>query len=203
MVVVIGLLGPIAGGKSVVMAEWARLGAVTVRADDISRQLLAPGSDLLAAVSGQFGEQFLRPDGSLDRRALANLVFRDPVALGRLEAIVHPAMVRHMAELVAQERERERPAPAFVIEAANLVPMGALKLVDTTVLVTAPREVRIQRLMARDGVTRDYAEALVGVQENMGLEQFRADYTIDAGGDERATREAAQRLWSELVKAGE
>ncbi len=200
--VVIGLIGPIAAGKSVVLAEMERLGAVAIRADDVSREVLAPGTELLAAVIDEFGEQYLRPDGSLDRRALGRVVFRDRSALDRLERMVHPAMVARMAERIAAERERAERPPAIAIEAANLVQMGALGLVDATVMVTAPREQCVARLMARDGVGRQYAEGLVALQDELGLGDFRADREIRAEGDEQATRQAAQRLWGQLVKAG-
>lgn len=196
----IGLIGPVAAGKSLVLAEMARLGAVTIRADDVSRELLAPGEPLLDAVFAEFGTDYRRPDGSLDRRALGQLIFSDEEARARLEGILHPAMVARMAEMIAEERARPCPPPAVVIEAANLVPMGGLELVDRTVMVTADRETRVQRLMARDGSTRADAEALVRLHEALGLEAYGADYVVSNDGNERATRAAAQRLWRTLVK---
>lgn len=198
--VVIGLIGPVAAGKSVVLAELARLGAWPIRADDVSRELLAPGQPLLDAVLAAFGGQYRRADGSLDRSALGKLIFRDQEARARLEGILHPAMVARMAELVALARGQTPPPPAVVIEAANLVPMGGLDLVDVTVLVTAERETRVRRLMAREGASRADAEALVGLHETLGLEDFPADCVLVTDGDERATRCAVQRLWGTLVK---
>lgn len=196
----IGLIGPVAAGKSLVLAEMARLGAVTIRADDVSRELLAPGEPLLDAVLAEFGAEYRRPEGSLDRRALGQLVFSDEEARARLEGILHPAMVARMAEMIAAARARACPPPAVVVEAANLVPMGGLELADRTVMVTADRETRVQRLMARDGSTRAEAEALVRLHEALGLEAYAADYVVSNEGDERATRAAAQRLWRTLVK---
>lgn len=198
--VVIGLIGPVAAGKSVVLAEMARLGAATIRADDVSRELLAPGQPLLAAVTEEFGARYLRPDGSLDRRMLGQLVFSDGEARARLERIMHPAMVARMAELIEAERRRPCPPPAVVVEAANLVPMGGLGLVDVTVMVTADRETRVRRLMARDGISRADAERLVRLHEKLGIEDFAADYVLVTDGDERATRAAVQRLWTALVQ---
>jgi dephospho-CoA kinase len=199
-VVVIGLIGPVAAGKSLVLAEMERLGAVTIRADDVSRALLAPGQPLLDAVFAAFGERYRRPDGSLDRRALGQLIFSDEEARARLEGILHPAMVARMAEMITAERERPCPPPAVVVEAANLAPMGGLKLVDVTVMVTAERETRVRRLMARDGMTRAEAEALVNLHEALGLEAFPADYVLVNDGDEADLRTAVQRLGRALVQ---
>jgi len=199
-VVVIGVIGPVAAGKSMVLAEMARLGASTVRADDVSRELLAPGQPLLDAVLAEFGPRYRRTDGSLDRRALAQLIFQNQEARARLEGILHPAMVARMGELVAAARDQAYPPPAVVIEAANLVPMGGLGLVDVTVLVTAERETRIRRLMARDGTARADAEALVALHEALCLEDFPADCVLATDGEESATRSAVQRLWRALVK---
>ena len=109
-------------------------------------------------------------------------------------------MVARMAEMITAERERPCPPPAVVVEAANLEPMGGLKLVDVTVRVTAERETRVRRLMARDGMTRAEAEALVNLHEALGLEAFPADYVLVNDGDEADLRTAVQRLWRALVQ---
>ncbi len=198
---VVGLIGPIAAGKSVVLDELERLGAVGIRADDVSRELLAPGSALLERVIAEFGEQYRRDDGSLDRRALAQRVFADAAARGRLEQVVHPAMVARMAELIENQRARVDGPEVMVIEAANLPQMGGVGLVDVTVQVTASAETRVRRLMARDGVSEEYAWSLVGLHEELGIGRFPADHEVSTEGDVGSTREAVERLWGKLVKA--
>ncbi len=198
---VVGLIGPIAAGKSVVLDEMERLGAVGLRADDVSRELLAPGSALLEQVIAEFGEQYRADDGGLDRRALGELVFADPLARGRLERLVHPAMLARMAELIENQRARAHRPEVMVIEAANLPQMGGLGLVDMTVQVIASPETRVRRLMTRDGVSEEHARSLVTLHDELGIGRFPADYEVSTEGDVRSTREAVQRLWGELVKA--
>jgi len=196
---VIGVIGPIASGKSVVLDELRRLGAASIEADAVSREVLQPGSELLSQVIEEFGERFLRRDGSLDRRALGAEIMEDDQARRRLERIVHPAMVARMAARVEEVR-RDGRVPAVAIEAANLVEMGALPLADATVLVTASREERVRRLMARDGLSRERAESMVRLHERLGIESHAADYCIHTDADEAQTRRRVQRLWRDIVK---
>lgn len=196
--VVIGVIGPIAAGKSVVMDEFARLGAATIRADEVSRELLAPGADLLERIIGEFGESFRQEVGGLDRAKLGALVFADDRARRRLEGILHPAMVERMGERI--EQSRREGARAVAVEAANLVEMGALGLVDVTVMVSAPEKVRLERLMARDGLSAEDARRRMALHRRLEIDRHPTDYRIDASGDEGESREQVQRLWRELVQ---
>jgi len=197
-VVVIGLIGPIAAGKSVVMDEFRRLGAATIAADEVSRTLMAPGNDLLERVIEEFGESFRGEVGGLHRAKLGALVFADDEARRRLEQIVHPAMVDCIAGRIREFRREG--APAVVVEAANLIEMGARPLVDVTVMVSAPRKLRLQRLMARDGLTRDEADRRLALHRRLAIEQHRTDFCIDTSGGQSAVRYEVQRLWDELVQ---
>ncbi|MGI5816714.1 MAG: dephospho-CoA kinase [Armatimonadota bacterium] len=196
--IVIGVIGPIAAGKSVVLDELAGLGAETIRADEVSRELLAPGSDLLDEVIADFGNSFRGEVGGLDRAKLGALVFGDDSARRRLERIVHPAMVRRIAEKIA--RFREAGVRVVAVEAANLVEMDALPLVDLTVMVTAPEDVRIERLMQRDGLSEAEAQSRLALHRRLGIENHPTDYRIDTSGGEQTTRRQAQRLWRETVE---
>lgn len=196
----VGLIGPTGAGKSVVAGTLEALGAEVIRADEVSRQVLAPGSAELGEVVGAFGEAVLDERGALRRRVLGRVVFGDAEARRRLEAIVHPAMVQRMSRRLAELRECEPQPRLVVIEAANLVEMGAEELAEVLVKVTAPREERLRRLMARDGLSREEAEERIGAQELAGTGEHEVDRVIDAGGDVSATRAAAERLWHELVE---
>jgi len=198
---VVGLIGPIAGGKSVILETLARCGAATIKADDISRELLVPGSRHLEAVVNAFGRQFLGPDGELKRKALGAAIFEDARARRKLNRLLHPAMVARMRERLEELEEQGRSVA--VIEAANLVEMGGLELVDRVVMVTAPREERLRRLMARDGISRSQAERVVRVHEEMGIEETEADYTMETSGKEEETRRKAELLWRKLVEESE
>jgi len=194
---VIGVIGPIAAGKTVVMDELSRLGAATIRADEVSRELLEPGSDLLDEVIADFGESFRKEDSGLDRAKLGALVFEDDAARRRLERITHPAMVRRIAEKI--EQMRATGVPAIAVEAANLIEMGARPLVDITVMVDAPADVRLERLMRRDGLSRAEAKARLELHRRLGIAGHAADFRIDTSGDEQATRQQVQRLWRDIV----
>jgi dephospho-CoA kinase len=194
---VIGVIGPIAAGKSVVLDELARLGAATIRADEVSRELLSPGSYLLEEVIAEFGESF-REDSGLDRAKLGSLIFADDQARRRLEQIVHPAMVRRIAEKL--DRLREAGMPVAAVEAANLIEMGARPLVDLTLMVSASEDVRRRRLMARDGLTQTEAQRRIELHRRLGIGRHEADFSIDADADESATRAQVQRLWCETVQ---
>lgn len=196
--IVIGVIGPIAAGKSVVMDEFSRLGAATIRADEISRELLEPGSALLEEVIAEFGELFRKKDSGLDRAKLGALVFADEAARRRLERLMHPAMVARIAAKI--ERMQAKEPPAVVVEAANLVEMGARPLVDVTVMVDAPEDVRLSRLMRRDALSRSEAERRLELHRRLGIDAYPADLRIDTSGDEETTRRQVQRLWRETVQ---
>ncbi|MGM0491441.1 MAG: dephospho-CoA kinase [Armatimonadota bacterium] len=194
---VIGVIGPIAAGKSVVMDELSRLGAGIIRADEVSREILAPDSPLLDEVIAEFGDSFRKKDFALDRAKLGAVVFADEDARRRLERIVHPAMVRRIAEKI--ERMRTTDQPAVAVEAANLIEMGAEPLVDVTVMVDAPEDVRLRRLMERDGLSRSEALRRIELHRRLGIAEHPVDFRIDTSGDEQITRRQVQRLWREVV----
>jgi len=196
--VVVGVVGPIAAGKSVVLAALADLGAAVIQADDISREILLPGRPELEAVRQAFGDEFINPDGSLRRPALAELIFADPTARQRLNDLVHPSMARRITECIQQYRNSPHPPPLVAVEAAVLLEMGLQQLVNKLILVDAPAEVRVQRLMQRDGLAPDEARRRVAVHDQLGLDQVEADYVIQAVGSVETTRQQTAELWPEL-----
>lgn len=195
---VIGVIGPIAAGKSVVLDELSRLGAETIRADEVSRELLVVGTDLLEEVLAEFGESFRQEVGGVDRAKLGAMVFGDDAARLRLERIVHPAMVQRIAERIAQLRDEG--ASVVAVEAANLVEMGALPLVDVTVMVTSPRDVRLRRLMMRDGLSQTEAGRRMELHARLGIECHQTDFRIDSCDGEDWTLRQVQRLWRQTVQ---
>lgn len=197
--IVIGLIGPIAAGKGLVADELGRLGAAVIRADDVSREVMVPGSPTLEAVLDEFGQEYRRPDGSLDRSRMARLIFTDPAARRRLERIVHPPMVRAIRDRLQGLRMSPAPPPAAVVEAANLIEMGARDLVDVLVRVTAPENIRLARLMARDGLDETQARWRMETHERMGLSEHPADIIIDNSGSVSELTEQVARLWTQLT----
>ncbi|MBA3876724.1 MAG: dephospho-CoA kinase [Anaerolinea sp.] len=162
----IGVTGPIGCGKSTV-AGWLReLGAVVVDADAVSREVMEPGEPALDAVVAAFGDTLLTADGRLDRAALGRLVFADPAALRRLEAIVHPA-VRPRIEAAIRDA-RASGAPAVVVEAIKLVEGGLAALCDEVWLVTCDPAAQRDRVIARGADPAD-AEARIRAQGDLAM----------------------------------
>ena len=190
----IGLTGPIGCGKSTVAGWLAELGAVVVDADVVARQVTGPYAPATAAIVQEFGRDLIRPDGALDRAALARIVFGDPAALARLEAIVHPAVrVVILARMATAEK---RGVPAVVVEAIKLVEGGLAALCDEVWLVTCDADQQLQRLLGR-GADRADAEARIAAQSDI-VERLTpaATRVIDTGGsmaDARLRVKAAYR----------
>lgn len=195
--IVVGIVGGIGAGKTEVLRLLADLGAATVAADELNREVLAPGAETLGAVREAFGEAYFEADGQLRRRALGDLIFRDEAARRRLEAIVHPAMLARLQARLA--RWRTAQVPVAVVEAAVLAQMGALELVDRVLLVSAPESLRRQRLQARDGLDAGQVGQRLALQAQMGLDAPAADYEIVNDGDLTSLREKVERFWRWLV----
>ncbi|MEX1173794.1 MAG: dephospho-CoA kinase [Chloroflexota bacterium] len=187
MTVRIGITGPIGCGKSTV-AGWLaeRWGVVAVDADDVARDVLAAGTPEVEAVYAKFGEGLRAADGTLDRPALARIVFADPVALRDLESIVHPAVRPRILEAFAGAEAGG--AEAIVIEAIKLVEGGLADLCDEVWLVTCDPGVQAGRLVGR-GSDADDAAARIAAQGDLVSRLLpRATRVIDTSGDVAATR---------------
>ena len=190
----IGLTGGIGSGKSTVSGLLAARGAVIVDADRIAREVVEPGTSGLAAVVEAFGEQVLGADGSLDRPAMAAVVFSDPVARGRLDGIVHPLVRRRTAELVS-----EAPADAVVVnDVPLLVETGQAPSYDVVLVVEADPEIRVVRLVHR-GLTEDDARARIAAQATDEQRRAVADVVLDNSGTPEELAEQVDRFWADRV----
>jgi len=201
---VIGLSGGIGTGKSTVAGMLARLGAVVIDADAIVHELQAPGTPMLAELAAAFGAEVLRPDGSLDRARLGELVFRDPEARQRLGKLVHPAVGAEMRRRL--DAAREAGVGLVVLDIPLLFEgrkagtgSAALLGFDATVLVYAPEALQIERQLARDGHGPD--EALRRVRSQMPIDEKRAlaDFVIDNSGSLAETERQVRELYERLV----
>lgn len=196
--VVIGLTGGIASGKSTVAAMFAELGAVIVSADAIAREVVEPGEPALEEIRAAFGQEVFFPDGRLDRRRLGEIVFGDPERRRELEAILHPRIRARMWERIEAAVKDGRHV---VAEIPLLFESQASRaLVDVTVVVYADRDQQLARLMCRDGLTREQAEARLSAQLPLEEKARMADYVIDNRQDLARTREQVRRLWEELTR---
>jgi len=193
----IGLTGPIGCGKSTVARWLAEQGAVVIDADDLAREVTAPGQPAHDAVIARFGDPVRGPDGALDRAALARFVFADSAALAELEAIVHPAV--RPAILAAIAAADQSAAPAVVIEAIKLVEGGLAELCDEVWLVTCDARAQRDRLLAR-GADPEDADRRVAAQRGL-TERLRSDATriLDTTATEVDTRSQVAALWDRAI----
>ncbi len=193
---ILGVTGNIASGKSSVCRELARRGAVVVDADQLAREVVKPGSTVLEQLVTAFGEDILKADGSLDRQRLGTLVFFDPVARQRLNAIIHPAIA---ALSVTRLQELRAAAPLIVYEAPLLFEVGAETRVDKVLVVTIDPEVQLARLMERDGLDQQSAQQRIDAQMLQEQKIARADYVIDNSASKEETMAQVERLWPLLL----
>jgi dephospho-CoA kinase len=194
----IGLTGGIGAGKSTVSAALAEHGAVVVDADRIAREVVEPGTPGLAAVVAAFGGQVLTGDGALDRPALAAVVFADPAARARLDAIVHPLVRRRATEL--ERAAREADADAVVVhDVPLLVETGQAASYDLVLVVETGDEFRVPRLVAR-GLTEDDARARIAAQATDEQRRAVADVVLRNDGTPEELRAQVDRFWAERVE---
>ena len=195
---VIGLTGGIAAGKSTVARRLAEHGAVVIDADVLARTAVAPGSPGLSAVRTRFGAGVIAPDGSLDRAALGQLVFADETARGDLNAIVHPEVARLYRERLA-EITRTQPDAVVVYDVPLLVEARSADEFALVVVVHAPADLRIERLVTLRGVDRASAERRIAAQATDDERLAIADVVIDASGSIESTEQQTDALWRQLV----
>lgn len=194
----IALTGGIAAGKSTIARRLAEHGAVVVDADAIVRDVQSPGSPVLERIADDFGADVISADGSLDRAALGAVVFADPEALARLNAIVHPAVRAESERRFALARQAD-PHAVVVYDVPLLAEARAGDEWDLVVVAHAPAAVRVERLVAERGMTRGEAESRIAAQVDDARRLELADRVIDTSGSMAETLDAVDRLWDELV----
>jgi dephospho-CoA kinase len=176
-----GLTGGIASGKSTVARRFAERGVPVLDADALAREVVAKGTSGLEEIRATFGDAILLPDGSLDRKALAAVVFADEASRRRLNAITHPRIAALTAERSGELAARGEPLACY--EAALLVENGLADAFRPLVAVVAPEEVRIARTVARDGTTPEAARARVAAQVSLTEAVRVADLVIHNDAD--------------------
>lgn len=198
----IALTGGIASGKSVVARRLASHGAVHVDADALAREVVAPGSDGLAAIVAHFGDAVLSDDGTLNRPALGSIVFADPAERAVLEGVTHPAVWRRAKELF-DEAERADPAAIVVYDVPLLVEASANRPMhfDLVVVVQADVATRIDRLVTLRSMARDEAERRVRSQASDAERTAIADVVISSDGTLEQTLAQVDELWERVSSA--
>ena len=176
----VALTGNVASGKSTVARIWSDAGVPVIRADDLAREVVAPGSDGLSRVVEEFGEAVLNPDGTLDRIGLRSRIFRNPDERTRLEKILHPRIGSLRDTWVA--RQNEDGTPLVVAEIPLLYEAGLEPEYDLVVLVVSPVEERLRRLMEDRRFDEGEASRMMAAQIPADEKLGRADYVLENGG---------------------
>jgi dephospho-CoA kinase len=200
-VIVVGLTGGIGAGKSTVSAMLAERGAVIVDADRIARDLQSPGSPVLAAMAARFGDHIIREDGSLDRAAVAAIVFNDEDALKDLNGIVHPAMQDEIQRQIDAHRDTDR----LVVLDFPLLGENPRPGLAATIVVDVPVDEAVGRLVTQRGMDEADARARITSQITREERLARATHVIDNSGDRDALARQVDDLWDalhELPSAG-
>jgi dephospho-CoA kinase len=193
----VAVTGGIASGKSAVAARLAEHGAVVVDADRIAREVVEPGTPALARIAEEFGPEYLRPDGSLDRARLGALIFGDPDKRRLLNAITHPAVARRSHELFAAAAAAD-PEAIVVYDVPLLVDTDRTTEFDIVVAVVADAEERVRRMVSLRGMPEGDARRRIAAQAGDDERVAAADVVIDANGTLDQTRAQADALWERL-----
>jgi dephospho-CoA kinase len=188
----VGLTGGIGSGKSEVARILQQLGSLVIDTDELAREAVAAGSSGLKAIQAQW-PQAVR-NGELDRAAMAEIVFNDPQARERLNAIVHP----RVRALAVKQEERAEPGQLIVHVVPLLFETGYAGMVDRTVLVTAPLEERIRRVVARDGTDEARVRARMAAQIDPDTARAKADYVIENDGNWEHLRQRTYDVYEAL-----
>jgi dephospho-CoA kinase len=194
---IIGLTGGVGSGKSTVAEMFREMGATVIDADQAAHEVYAPGTPGFDAVVREFGPQFVREDGAIDRQRLGAFVFNDEPALRRLNAIVHPLVREWMAARTAEAAER---GDEVVIQDVPLLFENGLEgLFSSIVLVYAPEDVQLERLVQGRGVPPDRARSMIAAQMPIEDKRRRAHHVVDNGGTIDETRRQVEEIWAQMT----
>ncbi|MEE9522053.1 MAG: dephospho-CoA kinase [candidate division NC10 bacterium] len=196
----VGLTGGIATGKSTVARMFAERGAAVLDADEMVRELQYSGTPVFESIVEAFGSLILQADGTLDRKSLGEMVFRDKELRRRLETIVHPALVAAVEARVVELQTQG--VSICVVELPLLIEAESERRFDWVVVVTAPEEAQVARLMSDRGLSQEEALARIRSQVPLREKVKRAHFVIDNGGDLWETERRVREIYDVLLRTG-
>ena len=197
---VIGLTGPTGAGKTAAREVFEQFGCRFADCDILARRAVEPGMPALSMLAEVFGADLIRPDGTLDRALLAQRAFPTPEGREQLNGIVHPAVIALLEEIIREAEEEE--APGVVIDAPLLFESGLDRRCCAVIAVTAPDEVRLARIMARDGLSEEAARMRMAAQHSCDYYAGRADYVIDNSGTAEELRKKTGQVLEIILSKG-
>jgi dephospho-CoA kinase len=195
----VGLTGSIAVGKSFVLSVLAELGGHVIDADEIAREVVQPGTKGLKSVCDAFGESVLNDEGSLNRAQLGSIVFAEEEKRLQLNNLLHPLIIAAQDDRI-RELEQHDPGGIVIIDAALMIESGGFRRLDKLIVVHCLPEIQLQRLMSRDGLSREAAEQRINSQMPQEQKKKYADFLIDTSGDFDGTRAQAQAVYEQLQR---
>ena len=195
--IVIGITGPTGAGKTTVLNVLRELGGAVADCDGVYHELLSTSVPMREELAARFGPEIFDENGDLRRKELGAIVFGDPDALADLNAITHRHIVAELERRIAQAEGEGRPAIA--LDAVALLESGAGTLCGTTIAVTAPEELRVGRIMAREGIGEDYARARVKAQKPSAWFEERCAHTLRNDGEKASLEEQARELFKSIL----
>jgi dephospho-CoA kinase len=192
----VGLTGGIASGKSYVASLLEQLGASTIDADVVAREVVVPGTIGFSQVVDEFGEQLLQPTGEINRQLLGAMIFSDPTKRARLESILHPLIRQRTLQLISEQKsEIVVYVVPLLIEAAVDYPF------DAVVTVEAGEANQVSRLMNSRGLSLEDARLRISAQTGSETRIARANYVIDSSGTKEQTKAQVTSVWTQIVAA--
>ena len=194
---VLGLTGGIASGKSTVANMFRALGCTVLDSDGFARDVVMPGTPGWCEIRESFGEEYFLPDGNLNRPLLGATIFGDSAARAKLNQIVHPKVI----ELIecGIEESRKRGDSVVVVDVPLLLEIGFEGRVDAVVVVNVEPKIQKARLRARDGLTFEEAQSRIDAQLPLSVKVQRADHVIDNSGSLEDTAQQVARLLDKLL----
>jgi dephospho-CoA kinase len=193
----LGLTGGIATGKTTVGQMFIELGCHLIDSDEIAHQLFEPGQDVHAAVIQAFGSRIVAADGTIDRKILGDIVFKDSAARAKLNMLVHPAIIQRQREFLA-DVARTDPKGIGIVSAALMVEIGTYKNYDKVIVLSCPPDLQRMRLKSRSGLSDAEIEARIAAQMPVEEKVKHGDFVIDTSTDLATTRRQVEMINSKL-----
>ncbi|MBU5675632.1 dephospho-CoA kinase [Alkaliphilus sp. MSJ-5] len=199
MVRVIGLTGGIASGKSTVSNILRGLGAIIIDADEVARKIVGQDRPALAEIERSFGKEVIFEDGNLNRKKLGTIVFNDQSLLKKLNEITHPYIIKEIIDVINWYKKTSNNR-VIILDAALLIEMDLIYLVEEVWLVSVPKEVQINRLIQRENISADDAKKRIDAQMSLDEKKQYAHIIIDNSKDVDYLKEQVEQNWSRLIE---